>query len=109
MGMPHADEQLAELRSMLLGLAIEHEGLDLYELDRFVAGLQVCSAMIMPRVAARRVARRARAKRLVRSHVGKSMAGNAPEGATNAVRCAISGQGQRADLNVGLVGRRTLG
>jgi uncharacterized protein len=46
--MPHADEQLDELRSMLLGLAIEHEGLDLYELDGFVAGLLVCPAMIMP-------------------------------------------------------------
>ena len=46
--MPHADEQLDELRSMLWALAIEHDGLDLYELDGFVAGLLVCPEMVMP-------------------------------------------------------------
>jgi uncharacterized protein len=46
--MPHADEQLDELRSMLWALATEHDGLDLYEFDGFVAGLLVCPEMIMP-------------------------------------------------------------
>jgi hypothetical protein len=47
-GMPHADAHLDELRSMLWALAAEHDGLDLYGFDGFVAGLLVCPEMIMP-------------------------------------------------------------
>jgi uncharacterized protein len=48
MNMPHSDEQLEELDRLLLALPTEHDGLDLYELDGFVAGLLVCPEAIMP-------------------------------------------------------------
>ena len=46
--MPHNDDQLKELDNLLRGLLSEHDGMDLYEFDGFVAGLLVWPEVIMP-------------------------------------------------------------
>jgi uncharacterized protein len=46
--MPHSDVQLETLDRLLRAIPAEDEAMDLYELDGFVAGLLVCSEMIMP-------------------------------------------------------------
>jgi uncharacterized protein len=46
--MLHSDNQLDELDRLLRALPAEHEALDLYEFDGFVAALLVCPEMIMP-------------------------------------------------------------
>lgn len=46
--MPHTDEQLEELDSILMDLPWENEGMLLSEFDGFVAGLIVCPDMIPP-------------------------------------------------------------
>lgn len=46
--MPHTDQELATLASLLHDLPIENDGMTVAELDGFVAGLVVCPEMIMP-------------------------------------------------------------
>ncbi len=46
--MPHTDEELATLATLLHNLPIENDGMTVAELDGFVAGLLVCPEMIMP-------------------------------------------------------------
>jgi len=46
--MPHTDQQLDTLATLLRDLPIENDGMTVAELDGFVAGLLVCPEMIMP-------------------------------------------------------------
>jgi len=41
--MPHTDEDLEDLESLLRDLPIENDGMNVAELDGFVAGLLVCA------------------------------------------------------------------
>jgi len=46
--MPHTDQELETLATLLHDLPIENDGMNVAELDGFVAGLLVCPEMIMP-------------------------------------------------------------
>lgn len=46
--MPHTDDELDTLATLLHDLPIENDGMTVSELDGFVAGLLVCPEMIMP-------------------------------------------------------------
>ena len=46
--MPHTDQELETLATLLHDLPIENDGMTVAELDGFVAGLLVCPDMIMP-------------------------------------------------------------
>lgn len=46
--MPHTDQELAALATLLRDLPIENDGMTVAELDGFVAGLLVCPELIMP-------------------------------------------------------------
>ena len=47
--MPHTDQELETLATLLCGLPIENDGMTVSELDGFVVGLLVCPEMIMPK------------------------------------------------------------
>ena len=46
--MPHTDQELETLANLLHDLPMENDGMNVAELDGFVAGLLVCPDMIMP-------------------------------------------------------------
>ena len=46
--MPHTDQELEVLATLLHDLPIENDGMNVAELDGFVAGLLVCPEMVMP-------------------------------------------------------------
>ena len=46
--MPHTDQELEALATLLHDLPIENDGMNVAELDGFVAGLHVCPEMMMP-------------------------------------------------------------